>query len=257
MINSSRGAFNLIGTLVALLISTGVMLATTTVIFQISKDKAKVNLQAQVDFLHLEGLQILSNQKHLKKLFLDQHPQAYACFQDRGSSCRSLHNQVLMPMDSDGKIVLNSYFGVNGPCASDEQSRCPFQRTASVKFECSSDSKCERVQVDLQTNYTGSQQLRSQRTTKYLSARALDQRRSLDFSCASAGRFVTGIDYENLRAKCGGLPEYNLNCGTELSLQSFGQDAPQECHPSPVYMNCGSKGVSATSLYGGSGACTL
>ena len=257
MIKSQRGSFSLVGTLLALTVSTGVILITTAVMFKLSKEKAQVNLQAQVDFLHLEGLQILNNQKLLKKLFLDQYPRAYLCFQSKGSGCQALNNQTISPSDPDGKIVLNSSFGVNGPCVSGAGAECSYQRVATLRLECARNEKCDRVEIDLQTNYLGTKDIRSQRTTKILSARALDQRRNIDLRCAAGNRIVTGINYEGLLAKCEGLPAEKLNCATSLPLQGFGPQAPTECQPNPVQMDCGNRGLSATSLHGGNSACTL
>lgn len=257
MILSNRGSFSIVGTMVALTISVGVMLATTTVIFKVSQDKAKVNLQAQIDFLHLEGLHILSNQKSLKKLFLDQVPQVYACFQSKGVGCKSLDGRILHAQDPEKKVFLTSYFGANGPCQSVEKGVCPYQRVAQVKIECALDTKCQRIEIDLQTSHVGSQTVRPQQTTRFLSARALDQRRNLDFRCVAGERFISGIDYENLAVKCDGLPDIKLNCSSGFPLQGLGELAPVACHPSPVHGNCGVRGLSATSLNGGSSDCTL
>lgn len=255
MIKSVRGSFSLVGSIMALSISTIVMLGTTVVIFNLSQDKAKINLQGQLDFLHLEGLQILSNKNHLKNLFLSQVPQLQFCFQRKGTNCTSYNNRKISPVDSTGKIKLNSFYGSNGLCVASDPVTCPFQRIAEVTLRCSSADTCESIEVDLQTNYLGTQMLRSQRTTKRLAARAMDQRHNLSFTCVAGGHFVSGIDYEKLTAKCEGMPPEKLHCLSELPLQVFGPEVSSECHPSPIQANCTGQGFSETGLAGGSHVC--
>ncbi|NUN06815.1 MAG: hypothetical protein HUU57_13760 [Bdellovibrio sp.] len=255
MINSVRGSFSLVGSIVALCVSTLVMLGTTVVIFHVSQDKAKVNLQGQLDFLHLEGLQILSNGNHLKNLFLNQVPQIQLCFQRKGTACNTFNNRKVSPVDDSGKIKLNAFYGSNGSCAAMDPVICPFQRIAEVTFHCSSAETCESIEVALQTNYLGTQILRSQRTTKKLAARALEQRHNLSFACVGGGRFVSGIDYEKLTAKCEGMPPERLHCISELPLQGFGNQVSSECHSSPIQASCAGRGLSETGLIGGTHVC--
>ncbi|WP_415061171.1 type II secretion system protein J [Bdellovibrio sp.] len=260
---TSQRGFSLVSALVGIGVSAIVMLVTSVAIFNLSESKRKMDLQSQLDLFHLQSLQILGNQEILQILFYNGNPQLELCFQRKGSNCNSLNKSTIQPKDPSDKYGLNKLEPIHprkGFSCTNPNSECVFQRKAEMTVFCSSSDFCEKVIINVDTQFVGPKNpngVRNHHTELVYAARSDQQRHIVDFSCSSTGVFISGIDFKGLIAKCDPLPNSNLSCSGSMPLVGVGPLAPTGCFPNPVSAGCGSTGLARTGLYSGAEGCTV